>query len=145
MATASHFITRALIRLGVKTAEAPLEPSELQDGLDLLNDLMALWGVDGTLPGAAPVADAQDELRAPRYAHAAIIPHLAILMAPEYSKTVELALAAAAEDAMNGLLRLTVNIGEVEYPSTLPIGSGNECSNFNIERRFFPENTKENF
>ncbi len=35
--------------------------------------------------------------------------------------------------------------GEVEYPDSLPIGSGNECSPSDIDQRFFNQGKRENF
>ena len=145
MATASSFITRALQKIGVRTSETPVEAEEMQDGLDALNDMLISWEMSGIVLGFSPVADAEDEVRVPRYAHAAIKAELAVLMGPEYSKPPSQILLLEASTRKDELLNAVITIGDVEFPSTLPLGSGNQCGNYNIDRRFFPDNEKEHF
>jgi hypothetical protein len=145
MATAGSFITRALQKMGVQTSESPIEASEMQDGLDALNDMLISWEMSGLTLGFSPVADKDDELRVPRYAHAAIKAELAVVLCPEYLKQPSVVLLAEADARKSELMIAVIKIGDVEYPSTLPMGSGNGCSGFITDRRFFPENEKENF
>lgn len=145
MATASSFITRALQKLGVRTSESPIEASEMQDGLDQFNDMLISWEMSGIVLGFSAVADADDEVRVPRFSHAAIKANLAVLMGPEYSRNPDAVLMKEARDTMKDLLNAITVIGPVEYPSTLPIGSGNECAGFITDRKFFPENEQEHF
>ena len=146
MATASHFISRALTRLGVRASETSLQADEIQDGISLLNDMMSEWEETGPQLGFSPVAGVSDEVRIPRGANAAVIDNLAIRMAPEYSRVVSPALAKSADDSLKNLLNANVFIGDVDMPSTLPIGSGNQiCDNDLDDRRFFPEGKKRNF
>jgi len=145
MATASSFITRALQKIGVRTSESPIEASEMQDGLDQLNDMLISWEMSGIVLGFSPVADADDEVRVPRFAHGAIKSALAVLMGPEYSRNPDAALMKEARDTKKELLNAVVTIGPVAYPSTLPLGSGNECPGFTDDRKFFPENEREHF
>lgn len=145
MATASSFITRALQKLGVRTSESPIEASEMQDGLDELNDMLSSWEMSGIEMGFSPVMDADDEIRVPREAHAAIKANLAVRMGPEYSRNPDPILMDQARTTKKELLNALVIIGPVAYPSTLPLGSGNECSGFITDRKFFPENEQEHF
>jgi hypothetical protein len=145
MATAGSFITRALQKIGVRTAEAPIEASEMEDGLDALNDMLISWEMSGIVLGFEPVADKDDEIRVPRFAHAAIKAELAVLLGPEYAKPADPVLLVEAATRKNQLLTAIIKIGDVEFPSTLPLGSGNQCGNFNTDRRFFPENETEHF
>lgn len=144
MSTAQHFIDRAMSRIGVKTAEIALEASEAQTGLDLLNDMLASWEVVTPI-GFDPVENLTDSVRVPRFAHGAIIDNLAILIAPEFQKVVQPSLAATASSLRNDMLTALVSVGEVNYPSTLPLGSGNQCPDVNIDRRFFPSDEQSNF
>ena len=144
MATAQHFVDRAMSRIGVKTAEINLEPSEAQTGLDLLNDMLASWELV-TPMGFIPVANLSDEVRAERGFNGAIIDNLAVYAAPEFQKQPNAALVATANALREQMLNQLVTIGEVSYPSTLPLGSGNQCANVNIDRRFFPADEKVNF
>lgn len=145
MATAASFITRALQKIGVKTAESPIEASEMQDGLDAINDMLISWEVSGIEMGFQPVADKDDELRVPRFAHAAIKAELAVLLAPEYDAPVSQVLLAEADQRKSEVLNALFSLGDIQFPSTLPMGSGNQCGSFNTDRRFFPENEQDNF
>ena len=145
MATASSFITRALQKLGVRTSESPIEANEIQDGLEQLNDMLISWEMSGIELGFSPVADSEDEVRVPRFAHAAIKSNLAVILGPEYSKNLKPVLIAEAEITKKELLNAIIVIGPVAYPSTLPLGSGNQCDDFISDRKFFPENEREHF
>lgn len=144
MATASYIVTRALTRLGIRASETSLQPDEIQDGIDLLNDVLSNWEEAGYNLGFSPVAGVSDEIRVPRGTVAAVIDALAIFMAPEYSRPVSIELAASAKLSFDNMLRANVFIGDVDMPSTLPIGSGNQC-NDGDDRRFFSEQDKVNF
>ena len=143
MATAGSFITRALQKIGVRTSESPIEASEMQDGLDALNDMLISWEMSGLMLGFEPVAD--NEVRVPRFAHAAIKAELAVILGPEYSKPANPVLLAEAQGRKDELMTAVIKIGDVEYPDTLPVGSGNTCSGFVTDRRFFPANERDNF
>jgi hypothetical protein len=144
MSTAEHFVNRAMSRVGIKTAEINLEPSEAQTGLDLLNDMLSSWEVVTPI-GFVPVADLNDEVRAPRFAHAAIIDNLAILIGPEFQKAANAALVATAASLRNDMRTALVTIKRVQYPSTLPTGSGNQCHDSFLDDRFFPADIEKNF
>lgn len=144
--TASYIITRALTRLGIRASETSLESDEVQDGLYLLNDMLSSWTEAGYNLGFSPVAGITDEVRIPRGAVAATIDALAIMLAPEYSRPISPALVLAAKLSFDNMLKSIVFIGDVDFPSTLPRGSGNECSPDNyIDDTFFPEKDKRNF
>ena len=145
MATAGSFITRALQKAGILTAETQAEANEMQDGLDAFNDMLISWEMSGIVLGFIPVADKDDEVRVPRFAHAAIKAQLAVVLGPEYSKPADQVLLAEARARKNELMIAVIKIGDVEYPSTLPLGSGNQCGNYNTDRRFFPDNETEHF
>jgi hypothetical protein len=145
MATAESFIIRAFSKAGILTAETSLEASELQAGLDQINDMLVSWEFSGVQLGFEPVADKDDELRVPRFAHGAIKSNLAVLLGPEFSKPPSAILMAEAKVTFDNLLNAIIKIGPVEFPSTLPLGAGNECGNYITDRRFFPENDQEHF
>ena len=144
MATATKIVTRALTRLGIRASETSLEADELQDGLDLLNDMLSNWEEAGYNLGFSPVSGITDEVRIPRGADAAVIDALAIIMAPEYSRVVSSPLMLAAKLSFENMLRANVFIGDVDFPSTLPRGDANQCDGF-IDDTFFPEKDKRNF
>jgi hypothetical protein len=144
MATASHIITRALTRLGVRASETSLQADEIQDGLDLLNDMLSNWESLYNL-GFSPVQGIADEVRVPRFADAAVIDSLAIMMAPEYSRPISPALASSAQMSLSNMLSASLDLTDVDMPSTLPLGSGNQCNDGYLDDRFFPEKGKVNF
>jgi hypothetical protein len=146
MATATEIITRSLTRLGIRAAETAIEASEIQDGLDLLNDMLSNWEEAGYNLGFSPIANITDEVRIPRGANQAVIDALAIFMAPEYSRLVSAELAASARMSFENMLRANVFIGDVDMPSTLPRGSGNQCDDDTwFDETFFPQKDKRNF
>jgi hypothetical protein len=145
MATAGSFVIRALQKAGIRTSESPIEASEMQDGLDALNDMLISWEMSGIMLGFSPVADKDTEVRVPRFAHAAIKAELAVIMGPEYSRAADPVLLAEAQGRKDELMIAVIRIGEVEYPDSLPVGSGNHCSGLVTDRRFFPANEQDNF
>lgn len=144
MATAESVIKRALTKLGIRASESPLTADEVQDGLDQLNDMLSSWEASGMSMGFEPVANASDTIRVPRGALAAIKANLAVYMAAEYGRVVSPALGVEADTTMNDLLRQLVEIGDVDYPSTLPTGSGNDSLDY-FDDRFFDEDSKVNW
>jgi hypothetical protein len=54
-------------------------------------------------------------------------------------------LIAEAKTRKDELMVAVITIGDVEYPDTLPVGSGNSCSFYTTDRRFFPTNEQDNF
>lgn len=145
MATMLEVVQDALEDLGVKTAEIELTNDELQSGIRRANDMLAEWADIGLTPGYSPVYAGSDTLNVDANAVGAIKSSLAILLAPSYQRVVSPALAAIAAEKMRRLENSTSFIGEVAYPDTLPLGSGNECGGFYEDPRFFPANKKENF
>lgn len=145
MATALKVIERAFSKIGVKAAETPLTSAEVQDGRDVLNDMLSSWDSTGTLKGAVPVGDVGDELIVPRYAIGAIKANLAIRLASEYDKAVTQGLAFDASDSLKEMVKSSIDLSNVDLPSTLPVGSGNSGDTYDTFDQFFAETDKENF
>lgn len=129
MATASDVIKRAFQLIGVQASEAPIEAAEMADGLDALNDLMAMWKGQGVDIGYEAITDADSTILIDDYvedvALAAMKPALAIRLAPEYDKPISNVLSMNANESYKALLQCVVQLGVVEYPDSLPTGSGN--------------------
>ena len=70
---------------------------------------------------------------------------LAIRSAVPFQKIITPDLRALASEAMVALERSVIIIGEVAYPDTLPVGSGNDCGDSFRRDRFFDTNKKVNF
>ena len=144
MATPTDFTKSALEDIGYLAAETPLQSSDADKAFDIFNDMMSEWGVDGILPGAAPVESLTDTVRVPRYAHGAIKANLAGRCAAPFRRPITPELAASIKASSESLLRLTVKIGRVRLPGTLPKGSGNQCYDIDDDR-FFPDGNEANF
>lgn len=146
MTTALKIIERGFQKAGIKAAETPLKASEVADGLDVLNDILNSWNATGLLKGIGPVDDEGTDLQEPDYATWALKATLAIMIAGEYGIDVTQAMAVDKTDSMSALVTASANLNDTEYPSTLPIGSGNRNQyGYGYDRDFFPENNKENF
>lgn len=145
MATMLEIVNDAAEEIGAKTAEIPLESDELQAGIRRCNDMLTEWDDQGIIVGYNPVTNGSDEVEIDRNAVAAVKYNLAIRMAPSFRKIVSSALGGIAQSTLDRLMNANTFIGEAEYPGTLPIGSGNECADLDVDRRFYPDNKKENF
>jgi hypothetical protein len=140
-------INRAFSKAQIKAAETPLTASEISDGLDVLNDLLAHWDATGTLKGVPLMDDVNDTVNCPRYAERAIKASIAVMIAGEYNVPVTQAMAVDVTDGVGAMIAAgpSINIG-IEFPDTLPVGSGNRDDYYTyVDDNFFPRNTKLNF
>lgn len=145
MVTMREVVEDAAEEIGAKTAEIPLESDELQSGIRRCNDMLTEWDDIGIISGYNPVLNGDDVLEVDRNAVSAIKYNLAIRMAPSFRKPVSAALGSIAGSTLSRLEASGAFIGNVEFPDTLPMGSGNECPGLDTDRRFFNPNEKENF
>ena len=146
MATGLAILKRAFSMAGIRAAETPLSASEVEDGLDLMNDLLSLWDATGTLKGAEPIDDVGDEVVIPRHAQYAVKANVAIGLAGEYGIPVTQSLAHNASTSLAKLVTASIELRNVDFPATLPIGSGNRDEyGTGYDRDFFEENEVENF
>ena len=145
MVTMREVVEDAAEEIGAKTAEIPLEDDELQSGLRRCNDMLTEWDDIGIISGYNPVSNGDDVLEVDRNAVAAIKYNLAIRMAPSFRKVVSAALGQIASSTLSRLEASGAFIGQVAYPDSLPMGSGNECPGLDTDRRFFDANKIENF
>jgi len=145
MATAADIIRGALRKIQILGSESPIEDDEIADGLEDLND----WGTEleaSTLQlGFVPVASPGDTVNIPAQAVGMYKNNLAIYMAGEYGAPVTQTLVKSARDSMDRALITFAPVINVEFPDTLPIGSGNECDLIIEDQRFFNPNSVENF
>jgi hypothetical protein len=137
MAKASEYVRAALLKAKKVGAEQPIAAADARDALDALNDMLFEWEGVGISLGFTEVSDLGDEVTIPDYAKRAVKFNLAINVAGEYGKNLlsadTIATAAASYD---NLVNMTVSVAVQRFPSTLPVGKGNECSRY--ESRFFP-------
>jgi hypothetical protein len=128
--TAETIISSALLDIGVRASESPLEPDEYADAMRYLNRMMASYAVEGVNIGYTRVSTLADPITVPDGAIDGMIANLAIRLHPQFAPStdqISLALAQAAEDGKIVLLSLGIDsIGPTAFPDTLPIGSGNQ-------------------
>jgi len=145
MTTAADIIKGSLRRLQVIEDETPIEASEIQDGLEDLNDFGSAHEVGFLALGFAPVENTGDTINIPRGAVAYFKDALAIYIAGQYGAPVSQSLIISHEKTKSAALNAYQQPIDVEFPDTLPIGSGNECDLITTDQRFFKPNNKENF
>lgn len=138
---ASKVIERAFGVIQVRAAEQPLQASELQDGIDHLNALMASWVSNGITIPYSKVTNADDETNLPDWSLRAIYYNLGLDLAPIYGKTVAPALAKAASDSLRELENRTTGEIVAVYPNILPVGEQNK--RWDTYDNFFPDVTLE--
>ena len=145
MTTAQQIVDGAAVKATVKTAEIELEAFEFQQILDDMNDLLSEWADSGLTPAFTEVSNSTDTVNIDRNAVSAVKNALAIRIAPSFNKPITQGMVINASDSKSRLEASQIFIGEVAYPDTLPTGSGNDCADVSIDRRFFKQNTKDNF
>jgi hypothetical protein len=145
MTTALQLVEGAAEELTVKTAEIPLESADAQIFLDRMNDMLSEWADIGITKQFSEVFNLSDTVQIDRNAVAAVKYNLAIRCAPAFQKQVAMALGTVAQDSYNRLLASITHI-DVEFPDTLPVGSGNQCNEATyLDDRFFPHQEEGNF
>jgi P22 tail accessory factor len=141
---AKKIIERAFSKAGIKTAEEPLTATEIVDGLEELNDLIESWNGDETLDGVPLVDDPDDEIKCTRQQAAALKANLTPILASEYEMPVTQSMIIDADDKLNSLIAATLDFTKIPYPSTLPMGSGNDTG-YGIDNEYFDDDKERNF
>jgi len=145
MATVLDIVNGSAEKLGVKSAESALEAGDFQVILNELNDMLSIWADRGLTPAFKVVTDSTDVVDIELSAVSAVKNNLAIQIAPTFQRVVQPSLALIASTTLQQLETSTDFIGEIAYPDTLPTGSGNDCADVAVDRRFFTQNKKETF
>jgi hypothetical protein len=126
--TASQYVSDALQDILVKAAEVPLTADEMATGIRYFNDMMTMYDADGIALGFTVITAPNQLVTIPDGAKAGAKANLAAFLAPQFKKPVPPELAARANAGLRVMRKLGVNIARTEFPSTLPLGSGNEGS-----------------
>ncbi len=142
MATAGDVASQGLKDILVEASESPLEPDEYADFFTVMNNYMAALEVNGITLGYTPVSNVSDEMTVPDGAILGITANVAIQAAAQYGGKVSTALITKAQVGMKAMRRLSVNVGQTPYPSTLPTGSGNTAyTNNSLVDSFYRDQT----
>ena len=145
MTTALEIVNGAAEEIGVKTAEIALEAEDYQIIFNRMNDMLLEWADIGLTPAFNEVFNPSDVVEIDGNARRAVKTNLAVYSAAAFKKVVSPALAEMASVTVARLQASTDFIGDIEFPDTLPIGSGNQCESVETYRRFFTSNKETNF
>jgi len=146
MTTGADLVTGAYQKLGIKPADSDISAEELIDGVIVLNDMMMELEASGVLFGYSRIAAPADEVRIPEGTQNGIKSQLALYLAPDLGVEISPTLGIQLDASISRMLRIISKPLRTKYPSTLPLGSGNDCNNYTVfNDRFFDENEKENF
>ena len=139
--TKRQLVNQAFDIIGMSSYAYDLQPEQLQSAMRQLDTMMATWYNRGVqlgypIPTSPEDADLDTESNVPDRANEAIYTNLAIRIAPNYGKQVMRELKQAAFYAYQGVLSIASLPNEMQYPETLPKGSGNKPYRWREE--FFP-------
>lgn len=95
----------------------------------------------GTTLNYTIVSDSDDVLTAPDWSNSYMENNLALRLAPDFDVSPSPALVQMAEESEDAIIKRTLEIGPVLFPTTLPIGSGNEAFYYN--NRFFTNTSRD--
>jgi len=141
MATVKEVVTDALEEILAQSSEEPIAAADGQTGIRYLNDMLTMWELLGVNLGFTKVENMGDYITVDDGALFGIKKLLAISLAPKFNAEVSPLLLREAKQGWEAIEDLTFNITAIEYPSTLPIGSGNSLgygNNRNISQ-YYPE------
>ena len=139
MATAESLIKAALQEILVQASEQPIEAEEFQTAVQYLNEMMAMLASDGINLGYSDVTNASDVITIPNGALAPVRNLLAVELATQYDVPLNQLLIAKSERGLRILEKIAVQPSPTSYPSTLPIGSGNEDGYSNYDKFYDPD------
>jgi len=126
VATVAQVLNAALKRILVQGAAVDLDPEEYQDAIFAMNNYMLALDAQGVTLGYTVVNNLAQTVTVPTGALRGLIANVAIECAPDYNGIVSPQLEVAAADGLNTMRLIGQRMGATRFPSTLPMGSGNE-------------------
>ena len=140
MATANQVLKAALQKILVQDFEAELEQEEYEIAILEMNNFMLDLDARGVSLGYTEVSSLSDDITIPTGALRGLINNLAIQIAPYFNGKVTQVLASLAAEGLNTMRLLGKRRITSSFPSSLPIGSGNEDSwGGGTDHKFYPE------
>lgn len=125
MATAGQVIKAMLNQLVSQGAANPWGADEYADAIFIMNNYMLDLDASGIALGYTVVSTTSDIITIPTGALRGLIYNVAIELSSEYGRDVKSGVVRAAQEGLNTMRKLAIKIGDTEYPSTLPRGTGN--------------------
>lgn len=138
MATAAQVTKAILQEILVHGAESELEAVEFQDTVFAMNNYMTAQAANGINLNYTVVSNLGDPITVPAGALQGIIANVAVMIAPQFGAQVDQALIAKAKLGLDAMRKLGITIQPMAYPSTLPVGAGNEGDGNFSNDHFYP-------
>ena len=126
METAETVINDALQEIYINANEQPIQAIDFQFALRNMNRMMSQFDSDGIALGYTIVDNAADAITIPDGAINGLIKNLALRLANSFDMPVSQNLALDAKEGKDTMRNIAVVPQPMEFPDTLPIGSGNE-------------------
>ena len=136
--TANSVISDVLFALQVASPEQPLDPTQMQQAIRMLNRMMAGWDANGLSLGYTVVTVPTDVITVSDGAINGIIYNLAMRVAIPFDIEIPLTLPAEAREGLKEIRAIAVKVQPSSQPCTLPIGSGNQEDGVTWNNRFYP-------
>lgn len=134
---AGEIVIDAMEEILVQADEAPIEPSEGQAAIRLLNDMMFSLDANGVNLGYTEISSLGDIVTVPPGAIRWMKLQLAVELAPKYNATITQEILMKLKSAYKAVLNLSFEGLQSAYPYTLPTGSGNDGSDY--DSVFYPD------
>lgn len=134
----------AFAELGIGSWEFDLQPDEIIDGVNRLDQMMALWSSQGIrvgYNGSDNNPDADSGL--PDVALEAVRTNLALRLAPAFGRQVNPITSMQADAGYSYLTALFMTVPQRRFPNTLPIGAGNRYASVPGQANFFVQGGSE--
>lgn len=135
--TKRQIIEQAFEELGLAAYDFDLQPEQVESARRKLNNMVAGWSsrniqIGFPLPSGADSDDIDDDTDAPDYVVDAMIYNLAIRIAPSMGKQVSADTRAAAREAYDNMIRMSViKPISIKLDPMLSAGAGHKrCSTF---------------
>lgn len=135
---ASTMISDALGNLSVRAAELPLTQDEIATGIRYMNRMAAALDAGKIDLGYTVITAPNQLVTIADGAIEAFVNLLTVRLSPPFKKPLTPAIIALADQGLETLQGLAIKFGASEFPSTLPIGSGNEGVNGFPGSHFYP-------
>lgn len=126
--TKEQLAQRILKLIGINSRFSEAEPHEIQDTLRYTNDwMMSLNGIGARLGWSSDDGepDPSADTGLPDWAVLGVTNSVALLMCPFFDKQPHPMLFANKATGMNTIISRTIDNQRIQYPSTMPRGTGN--------------------
>jgi hypothetical protein len=128
--TVNDILRDAFEDIVVSVDESALESSDARTGIRAINRIMSTLAANGAAFGFTKVDSVDDVITIPDGVIDSLISILALRLWPKYrSGEATITIQRNARNGLKQMYKTGITISATEFPSTLPRGSGNSCSN----------------